>query len=102
MAMSGKLLSTVELVGMVVLIVQAKSPRQIGILRRNIPSYSPNGIGKRIAQRNLRTLLLGPKTRFGGNAKKGIHGKRLYKIAHETRKIYAPAAATECYVKIIA
>jgi hypothetical protein len=77
MTTNGKLSSTAEPEEWDALTVLVKSPRQTGILRRSIPNYSRNGIGERIAQRNLRTLLLGPITRFGGNVGKGIHGKRL-------------------------
>ena len=91
--MSGKQSSTPEREGMAAHSAQAKSRLQTGISRRNIPSYSRNGIGKRIAKRNLKTLLLDLKARSGGNVRKVIHGKRLYKIVHVTRQIYAPSAS---------
>lgn len=100
--MTGKLLSTAAREAMAAHTVQAKNLRQTAILLRNIPRYSMNGIGKETVIRGPKTSLPDLKARSGGNAKKAIRGKRRLAIAHETREIYAPAVATECYMKTIA
>jgi hypothetical protein len=101
MATTGKPSSAAAREGTVAHTVQAKNPQQTEILLRNIQIYSRNGIGKGIAKRNQKTSLPDPKARSGGNAKKIIRGKRQLAIARETREIYAPAAATECYATTI-
>ena len=100
MAITGTPLSIVGLGDMVVLFARDSGLPKIEIWPRNIRSYSRSGIGKRTRKSQM-SAPLAQRARSGGSVKKAIHGKQLFKTAHETLQICVPIAATESYVKPI-